>query len=131
MPFLLPLFARVGIPKRFQRLAAWIALGIALIALLSLGKCVYDRKLIADHEAQREAAASAAREQAAEEQAADTLRNARNEKDLHDAINQAPPGDGRISPAAHALACERLRKIGRIPEACRPQGGGGDQARPK
>lgn len=128
MGFLISLFARWGVAESFRKPLGYLTVIVALLALLSLGKCVYDRKLISDHEAKREAAASGAREVAAEEAARDTIINTRNEKDLHDAIEKAPLGDGRISPAAHALSCERLRKIGRYPEACRPEGGDGGKA---
>jgi D-arabinose 1-dehydrogenase-like Zn-dependent alcohol dehydrogenase len=113
--------ARLGVPQRFQALA----LGLGAVAILAL--CVglwlhfHDRAVIRDHEAKREASAAVAREKAAEERTADAIVNTRNEEDLHHAIDTAPKG-GEISPAAHALACERLRKLGRVPAACRPAG---------
>lgn len=132
MGFLISLFARWGVAERFRKPLGYLTAAIALFALLWLLRAIYDHRVISAHEAKREAKASGARETAAEEAARDTIINQRNEKDLHDAIDTAtrdlPPGDGRISPAAHALACERLRKIGRIPTACRPEGGDGGKA---
>jgi hypothetical protein len=83
--------------------------------LLLIGWLVlHDRRVIAKHDAAIEAAASAARDQAADERTQDAVTNTRNEQDLHHAIDGAPTG-GSLSPAAHGLACERLRKLGRFP----------------
>lgn len=128
MSLLIALFARWGVAERFRKPLGYLTALIVAIALLSLLRAIYEHHVIARHDEKIAAAASGARERSAEEAATDTIINTRNEKDLHDAIDKAPPGDGRITPAAHALACERLRKIGRIPEACRPQGGDGAKA---
>lgn len=103
-------------------------LAVALVIALGVGKCAYDNSVIEEHEAQREAAASPARENAADQRVKDTIENANSEKELQDVIQNAPGGS--ISPAAHALACERLRRYGRIPPACGPSGGDGSQADP-
>jgi hypothetical protein len=133
------LIARIGafIPGLFGKelgMKAAKAVGVvvvivAAILLFLLAKAMYDRSVIADHEAEREAKAAPARERAADQRAIDTVRNAKSEEELHDVINNAPPG-GTVSPAARALACERLRRIGRVPAACGPTGGDGAQARP-
>lgn len=47
---LLPIIARLGVPERFQKLAAWVALILAAIALLWLAKTIYDRSIIREHE---------------------------------------------------------------------------------
>lgn len=103
-------------------------LAVALVIALGVGKCAYDNSVIEDHEVQREAAASGAREDAADQRAVDTIENAKSEKELQDVIQNAPGGN--LSPAAHALACERLRRYGRIPPSCGPSGGDGSQADP-
>ncbi|OGT55466.1 MAG: hypothetical protein A3E01_09160 [Gammaproteobacteria bacterium RIFCSPHIGHO2_12_FULL_63_22] len=126
---LLNLLARWGVPDWLRKPLILSVAVTALVGLLGVAKCSYDRSVIAEHEAAREAKTSAAREVAAEEQAVDTIRNTHNEKDLHDAIRSAPSG-GALSPAALALNCERLRKLGRIPEACRSASGGGAEAGP-
>lgn len=129
MTLLISLFARWGVPESLRRPFGWLVVAVALIALLWGLKGCYDDALIVDHEAEREAAASGARETAADQRASDTLTNAKNEEDLHNAIDAAPKG-GMLSPAALALNCERLRKLGRIPAACRAAGSDGSQAGP-
>lgn len=124
-PFLLAL----GIPARLHKAALIGAAVVAVIAAFLIWLALHDRAVIDWHETEREAAAGEARETAADERLNDALTNARNEEDLHDAIDDAPKG-GELSPAARALACERLRKLGRIPAACRPEGGDGGQAGP-
>lgn len=104
------------------------ALAVALVIALGVGKCAYDNSVIEEHEEQREAAASGAREDAADQRVKDTIANANSEKELQDVIQNAP--GGTLSPAAHALACERLRRYGRIPPSCGPSSGDGSQARP-
>lgn len=108
-------------------------IGIAVLAVLVLvalgvGKCAYDNSVIDKHEAEREAAASGAREDAADQRVKDAIDNANSEKELQDVIQNAP--GGTLSPAAHALACERLRRYGRIPPSCRPSGGDGIETSP-
>ena len=98
-----------------------IVLAILLLVVLSISKCAYEASVIEQHEQEREIAAGDARESAADQRVADALENAQSEEELHDVIEAAPGGE--LSPAAHALACERLRRFGRIPPACRPQGG--------
>lgn len=127
MGVLLSLFARWGVAESLRKPLAYLMAAVLIFALLWLLKGCYDDALIRDHDAAREAVAKGARDQAADQRAADTIANAKNEKDLHDAIDAAPRG-GELSPAAHALACERLRKLGRIPAACRAEGGDGGEA---
>lgn len=123
IPFL-PLFVSlVG-----QKAAKPVAIGsfvALLVALLSLGKCAYDASVVDAYKAKVEVKAAPAREKAAERRAADTITNTQNEKDLHNAVNSAP--GGALSPAAHALACERLRKAGRTPAACGSDRGNGEK----
>jgi hypothetical protein len=131
--FLLPVLARWGVPERVRKPLATAALIVAafafLAALWGIWLWQHDKGVIEAHEAEREARAGEARETAADERVKDAIRDTANEKDLHDAIDTAPTG-GELSPAARALACERLRKLGRIPPACRSGGGDGSQARP-
>lgn len=131
--FLLPVLARWGVPERVRKPLAAGLLVVAAIALLAalwgIWLWQHDKGVIDAHEAKREARAGEAREAAADERVADAIRNTTNERELHDAIDTAPTG-GELSPAARALACERLRKLGRIPPACRPEGGNGSEAGP-
>ena len=117
--------ALIGLP-RWARGLGLIVIGVAV---WFLWLHFHDAGVIDDHETKREAAAAGARETAGAERAADAVNNTRNEEQNHAAINAAP--GGALSPAAHALACERLRKLGRIPAACRPPGGDGEQAGPR
>lgn len=106
-------------------------LAIAIIAGAWLR--IHDRGVIDKHNAAIKAKAAPAREQAADERASDAATNTANEKDMHHAIDtaaSAAPSAGSLSPAAHGLACERLRKLGRVPTACRFEGGNGGQAGP-
>lgn len=114
-----------GASERAAKLLGALALIILLTALLAVGKCAYDDSVIDRHEERREIEAGKARERAADRRVEDAAANTRSKEELYDAIESAPGGD--LSPAARALACERLRRIGRIPPACRPQGGDGTE----
>lgn len=111
------------------KIVGGIVLLIVLVGFLWAGKALYDRSVVKEHEAEREAKAAPAREDAAEERVKDTIINTKTEREMHDAIDKAPKG-GELSPAARSLACERLRRAGRIPPACRSASGDGSQARP-
>lgn len=99
----------------------------ALIAAFAGWLVLHDRAVIQRHEYKIEAAAAPARDQAAQERVADAIANTQSEKDLHHAIDSAPASAG-LSPAAHALACERLRQRGRVPAACGSASGNGGKA---
>lgn len=124
---LVALAGQLKIPDRLQRLFAWAVLtigaGLALAAAIGALNAWADAR----HQMKVERQAMKAREAAADQRAADAIRNTKSEENLHHAIDTAPPG-GELSPAAHALACERLRARGRIPASCRPAGGDGSQA---
>lgn len=129
MTLLIALLSRLGLPEEFRRLAACAVLAIAALAGLLVLKGCYDRAVIARHQAGVEASGSAARDAAEIERADDAANDRANERNLHDAIRSAPKG-GKLSPAAHVLACERLRRIGRIPAACRSARSDGGKAGP-
>jgi hypothetical protein len=122
MGVVLVFLGRLGVPERFRRAAAIALAVVALVALLATLKGCYDRSVVNQHEAEREAKATDARETAAAERLDDAATNAKSEQEMHDAIDNAPKG-GQLSPAAHALACKRLRDLGRVPASCRPAGG--------
>lgn len=110
-------------PAHAKKLAK-IGVAIAAVALLIVGFIAWDwwddRQAVEQAAVEREIAAGEQREVAADERVKDALDNAEQEEDYREAIETAP--GGKLSPAAHALACERLRRIGRIPPACRPAG---------
>jgi hypothetical protein len=95
--------------------ARYVAAVVALIALLGMAKCSYDRGIIKDHDADVTAETvktdGAAKEKAAEERGADKATIDKAEKDRSDAINQAT--DGKPSDASIRLNCERLRRAGK------------------
>lgn len=121
------LAAQLGIGERLRRPFAWVVLAIGAALVLAAGIGVLNAWADARHRMKIERQAMKAREAAADQRAADAIRNTKSEENLHHAIDTAPPG-GELSPAAHALACERLRARGRIPASCRPAGGDGSQA---
>jgi hypothetical protein len=116
--FLPSLFGK-EIKLKTAKLLGWIVLALLLVALLSVGKCAYDKSVIEHHEEVREAKAGKAREVAADRRVDDQINNAKSEEELHNVIEAAP--GGTLSPAAKSLACERLRRQGRIPPACGTQ----------
>lgn len=112
----------VGLPAWARQALAIAAAVLALTGSAALWLHYHDRAVIEHHEAKKQAAIATSAATAAAERVDDAIRNTANEKDLHHAIDTAPSG-GSISPADHALACERLRKLGRVPAACRAEGG--------
>lgn len=123
----------IALPKWVKGAAAIVAGALLLWGAWSLWLWQHDRGVIKEHEAEREAKAAPAREDASNERVNDALRNTRQEERYHEAINDAPPAPPEapaIHPASRALACERLRRIGRTPPACGPEGRGGTEADP-
>lgn len=95
----------------------WAAVAILCLSLLILAQCAMER----DAKRRTEAAwarandaaritDTAAREAAADQRLADTLRTLQTEKELTDALKDLP--DARPSDRRIALACERLRRQG-------------------
>jgi hypothetical protein len=113
-----------------EKLSKWMSIALLILAAVigfSIWLSSVKREAVDDHTAQVEARAGEARETAAETRAEDALKNYQNEEDLHEAIDSAPDGS-QLSAPARALSCERLRKLGRVPPACRPQSSNGKQA---
>lgn len=107
---------------KVAKIAGFAILGVLLLAVLSLGKCAYDASVVNKYKADQQAKVAPAKEKAADQRAEDTITDTKNEEELHHVIDSAPK-TGELSPAARALSCERLRRVGRIPAACRSQGG--------
>jgi threonine dehydrogenase-like Zn-dependent dehydrogenase len=123
MPFfLLKLAAGIGIPARFQK-AAIIGAGVVflLLAIFAAVK-IHDHRVIAAHEAKLEHRAKPATDQAATERANDTIAQAKNEEEAHNAVHSVP--DAAPAGPSHALACKRLRDHGRHPASCGGPSGG-------
>lgn len=106
-----------GLSLRIAKLIVYIGLPILAFLLLWGAKALYDRSVVDRHEQKVEQRARPATDKAADERASDTIKNAETEKGMHDAIAAQP--DQPIAPTSRALSCERLRKLGRNPPACR------------
>ena len=121
--FLLPLLAKWGVPEELQKPLRWaILIVLAIIAFFAV-KAIYDSSVVEDYENERAVESIEARDTAAEQRANDAIQNAETEKELIDAIEQAPAG-GTLSPAAIAFGCQRLRnRGGELPPACGPDSG--------
>ncbi len=97
---IITLFARWGIAEGLRKPLAWASAITLLIALLSLGKCVYDRNLIGDYEreatAQATASASAAAVEASDAVTATKTEVEKSNAEARDAANRGndPLGDG-------------------------------------
>ncbi|QQN75050.1 hypothetical protein [Croceicoccus sp. YJ47] len=131
MSWIVAVLARWGVPEAVRRplgtVLLVLTLAIAVVAAWSLWLRAHDAAVIERHDTAREVEAGAARETAAGERVDDALRNEANERKNREAIDNAPKG-GTLDPAAHALACQRLRNLGRIPAACRSSSCGGGEA---
>lgn len=123
MGWLLTKFALWGVPEGLRKPLAYGGAAVLALLLFVVLKGCYDSSIIDSHEDKRAVAGIEARDEAADERAADTIRNTEAEKELHDAIDSAPKG-GALSPADLALNCQRLRNAGRpLPAACGPASG--------
>lgn len=121
--FLLPLLAKLGVPEELQKPLRWVIFIVAAVLAFFAIKAIYDASVVDDYENKRAVESIEARDTAAEQRAQDAIENAKTEKELIDAIEQAPAG-GTLSPAAIALGCERLRRRGgELPTACGPDSG--------
>lgn len=114
----LPIIATL---KRIPTFAWYILAGVALIAAFLIWDARDDKAAVEAANNAVEVEAGKAREEAAEQRVKDALDLQAEEKELKDVIQQAPEGD--LSPAAHARACELLRRQGRFPTTCGPQSG--------
>lgn len=122
--FLFPLLVKLGVPEKLRAPLQWALVAAAGVLAFLAARALYDASVVEEYEEKRAIRSIEARDQAAEERAQDTVRTTLAEKEMHDVIDSAPKG-GALSPAARALACERLRRRGGdLPAACGPAGGG-------
>ncbi len=115
----------VGWPELVRKVAAWATVAIAIAGLLWAAKAAYDDSVIDEHENEKAIESIGARDEAAEERAADIIKHTLEAKEAHDAINSVPAGD-----AQHALDCLRLKRVNIFPVACGHPGGDGSEADP-
>jgi hypothetical protein len=102
--FLIRAVAAVGIPERFRRIAGYIGLALACITLLWLAKSLYDRSLIAEHDAKQETAvikADAVADDVAGQVAASE--QAKVEKENDNARKAANAGDDPLADGLRSL----------------------------
>ena len=124
MHALIMLALRLGVPARFAKAATIAAIVILAVLLIGIGKCAYDRRVIARHEAD-EAAKMAPKIRKADEAAAtareqDNAQIARDEKDTTDALKTLP--DQGLTDRQRARACVVLKR--QAAAANRPAPGG-------
>lgn len=125
------LLAMLGVSSStLRRLALALGAFALCVALGALWLRYHNRAVIERHDARIAAQAAEARETAASERARDAATNAVQEERYHAAIEDAVDraGDDKPGDAALALNCERLRRLGRIPPACRLAGRNRGQA---
>jgi len=102
--FLIRAVAAVGVPERFRRIAGYVGLALACITLLWLAKALYDRSLIAVHDAKQETAvikADAVADDVAGQVAASE--QAKVEKENDNARKAANAGDDPLADGLRAL----------------------------
>ncbi|KKC24678.1 hypothetical protein [Sphingomonas sp. SRS2] len=106
---------RAGLSKRAASVVGYAALIGALVALLSVAKCAYDRGVIDEHEAKREAAIAPVIRQAdasaADTRISDQKRNQADENAERAAV--APLPDARLSDRQRQRACAILQRQAR------------------
>src|SRR4051812_9481303 len=90
MPALIALALKLGIAPRFAKGAVIAAFVVIAVMALGVTKCAYDRSVIEKHDAKIIERAQPATDKAAEERARDTITQAKNEQEAHDAVHSVP-----------------------------------------
>lgn len=106
-----------GWSERAARVISFAGLALLLLGASAGLLMAYNRHIIGQHEQRVAKRAAPATDQAANERANDAIANAKHEQETHDAIHAVP--DTAPAGPSHALACKRLRDLGRNPPACR------------
>lgn len=114
-----------GFSAAEAKVALLIVGAALLLALLSLGKCAYDRSVVAGHEAEVTAETvqrgAAANETAAVERRADDIR-IRNQKEELDHARGASTDTARRLDRGCAILRQQGRREADLPERCRSGG---------
>lgn len=109
------LMTKTGLGPKAAKLASWGAIILLAVAILAIGKCTYDRRLIADHDAKVTqktlAIDTKAKDKAADQRVTDTLAIDAAQKGRDNEIAKAPAA--RPDDARNRLNCERLRRAGK------------------
>lgn len=116
MPTLIARVIALGCPPALAKPLLGLIAALALLGALWGFKTLYDHRVVANHEAKVEQRARPATDKAATERANDAINQAKNETEAHDAVHSVP--DAAPAGPSHALACQRLRKLGRHPASC-------------
>jgi hypothetical protein len=111
------IIARTGWSEKAARAAAYAALVLALAGMVGTALALIRKDAVDDHQVKVERRAAPATDKAADERSADTIAISKSEQEAHDVIQAQP--DQPIAPTSRALACKRLRDVGRNPPACR------------
>lgn len=113
-PLFLIKLASAIVGNRLATAGAWVLIALLAYAALSIGKCTYDRRIIADHDSkvtQRTLTTDGkAKDEAAAQRARDLISIDQAEKERNDAIHSKPAE--RPDAARNRLNCERLRRAG-------------------
>lgn len=126
---LITLITGWGVPAKLAKpLLIGVGVVLACLAIFAAVK-LHDRNVVKAHDAQVQVktlqAQQKANDAAAEQRSTDTIKQAQNEQEAHNAIAAQP--DQPIAPTSRALGCERLRRAGkdisRIPACAGPASG--------
>ena len=115
MGSLIGLVLSTGIPAKYARFVAYGALILALLLVLGVGKCTYDRAVIAKHDAKQEAATAKADRKAdataAVKRRADDARQATVATEIKEAVSDAKANG--LDPRAAYYHCVQLQQAAR------------------
>lgn len=117
MGSLIGLLIARGWSERAARVISYAGLVLLLLGASAGLVAAYNHRVIGRYQQKQEQRARPATDKAADERANDATANAKHEQEMHDVIAAQP--DQPIAPTSRALACERLRRAGRHPPACR------------
>jgi hypothetical protein len=113
--WLIGLALKLGVPQRFAKGAVIAALIAIAIAALGIGKCTYDKRVIANHDAKQEAATAKADRQAdakaAEQRRADDSRSTAEATEIKETIDEAKRTGA--DPRAAYYECVRRQQAAR------------------
>jgi hypothetical protein len=113
--WLIGLALKLGVPQRFAKGAVIAALIAIAIAALGIGKCTYDKRVIANHDAKQEAATAKADRQAdakaAEQRRADDSRSTAEATEIKETIDEAKRTGA--DPRAAYYECVRKQQAAR------------------
>jgi predicted lipid-binding transport protein (Tim44 family) len=113
--WLIGLALKAGIPAKWAKGAVIAILIALLLAGLGIGKCAYDKRVIANHEAKQEAATAKADRKAdakaAEQRRADDNRSTAEATEIKEAVNEA--GNDPAARRAAYYRCVQLQQSAR------------------